>query len=438
MPEKIANPAGGGIDPGYLTLLQRYGGRRTRHLAAAIAASQVAAPLVEKVYKRLRRRDDFTITVAGEDDIYPELHEWVLARMPDGERKALIASTTGVDWNDDDEEEGPSVQLRYDGEREQEVSIEGHKIVVAVKREDMPKGARGAMMPDNWISLLERITFTARTAEGRDAVVRMIDGVLAAKRGEASPPALFMPSRWGGDWTKRGDLPPRTIESAILKDGQLEALIDDLAGFLAAEDRYTRLSQPWHRGYLFHGPPGTGKTSVARALAGYFDLPTYYLPLADIKEDTNLMQFVAAIEPRSVLLLEDVDAYKAATSRDKELDSVSIAAMLNALDGIWTPHGLITIMTTNNRDALDSALIRAGRVDVDEEFSALDLDQARRLADFFEEPGFDVAPFVGHAPSALIEGLRAAERPPRRRAHPWESGIGLGAADNYDLETNRI
>jgi chaperone BCS1 len=78
--------------------------------------------------------------------------------------------------------------------------------------------------------------------------------------------------------------------------------------------------------------------------------------------------------------------------------------MLNALDGVWTPHGLITMMTTNNRDALDPALLRAGRIDVDEELSLLDEEQAARLAERLA-PGSltDAITFAGRAPSELIE-----------------------------------
>lgn len=126
------------------------------------------------------------------------------------------------------------------------------------------------------------------------------------------------------------------------------------------------------------------------------------------------MQLVAAIPPRSVLLLEDVDAYHATTSREQATEAPSIAGMLNALDGIWTPHGLVTILTTNHRESLDDALVRAGRVDVDEEFTALDLDQAGRMLDYFDAD-LDPEDYVGRSPAALIEDVRrdrlAAVRP---------------------------
>ncbi len=388
-----------------LALVSRFGGKRADRLLAAAALAQAAAPIATRVYRRARRRDDFTITVPATDDVYPALHEWVLERMPESDRKALIATTTSIDHYPPESSPEPArVRLRYDGNREQSVSIEGHRVNVAVMREEMPS----SRSQDAWARYLERITFTARTVGGRDAVVRMIARVLAAKREAERPPAVYLPSRWGGDWTRRGDLPTRSLDSTILKAGQLERLTADLASFIAAEDDYNRLSQPWHRGYLFHGAPGTGKTSVARALANHFSLPTYYLPLGDIARDTNLMQLVAAIPPRSVLLLEDVDAYHAATSRTEGEDTVSIAAMLNALDGIWTPPGLVTILTTNHRERLDAALLRAGRVDVDEEFTVLDAKQARRMLAYFEA-GMDPQQFVGESPAVLIEAVRKSQ-----------------------------
>ena len=359
-------------------------------------------PVGKYFWEKRQKSEDFSITVPGVDNIYPDLHEWVLERIPKDERKALIATTSLGDYSSDEDE----VRLRYDGSRIQDVTIDGHEVTVAVERENIPERVN---LPENWRQFMEKITFTARTSKGRDAVIQMIDGLVKAREDEDAPPALYIPSRWGGEWNRRGDVPPRTMESTILKQGQLERLTADLGQFLDAEDEYNRLSQPWHRGYLLHGAPGTGKTSVARALAYHFGLTTYYLPLGDISSDTNLMSFIANIEPRSVLLLEDVDVYHAATERNEQKDKVSVAAMLNALDGIWTPHGLITIMTTNNREALDEALIRAGRIDVHEEFTVLDADQAQRIGEFFES-SMDTSGFVGSSPSELIEALSNERR----------------------------
>ncbi|MDE2106439.1 MAG: AAA family ATPase [Patescibacteria group bacterium] len=397
------------VGPEPLAILRQHGGKWGGHAATAIVLGQMLTPWAKRITQKLRRRDDFTITVAGTEEVYPDLHEWVLARLPETERKALIATTidNGRHMAELDSYDSvrrrvaPKIRLRYDGQREQTVTLDGHRIKVSVSRDDVPNRER---LPENWRQLLETIRFTASNAHGRDAVVRMLNGLLEKRYVEPGPPPLLIPSKWGGSWNRRGDLPPRTLDSVILKDGQLERLVADLGGFLAAEAHYGARSLPWHRGYLFHGEPGTGKTSVARALANHFEIPTYYLPLADLERDADLMSLVGAIQPRSMLLLEDVDAFHSATDREEKQGSASVAAMLNALDGVWTPHGLITVMTTNHRDALEPALLRAGRVDVDEEFTVLDEEQAGRVGTWLGVKA-DFREFVGSDPATMVQAL---------------------------------
>lgn len=386
-------------------LVTQYGGKWGKRAVTAAALIQMAWPAIKAGREWYRGRNgSYTLTIHGEDMIYTDVHAWVLQEMAEEERKSMSAITEMT--YDSDDNEIPRIRLGFDGSVEQQITIDGHPVVVKVNREQLPDRL-SLSSESNWRLSMEKILFTTETLEARAAVLEALERVAEEKYKNDDPPALMMPSRWGGGWQKRADLPTRSLDSVVLKSGQLEALRNDLASFLASEERYVRMSQPWHRGYLFYGPPGTGKTSVARALATEFGLPTYYLPLGDIAKDSDLMQLVSSIKPRSVLLLEDVDSFHAATDRTDEKDRASVATMLNALDGVWTPHGLITMMTTNNRDALDPALIRAGRIDVDEELSVLDGDQAIRLAERLLPGGLtNAVEFAGKAPSELIEHVR--------------------------------
>lgn len=429
---KEAKPDRSGATQAALSVVERYGGRRGAQFATLAATAQIAAPAIEWTWKRMRREKDFTITITGDDGVYADVHEWVLERIPESERRALLLATSvgkvaeeGVD----------SVRLFYDGSTTQDVRIEGHKLTVRVERENLG----GAVSPaERGRYLLEKVVFTASSAAGRDALIKMIDGLVTAKRGDTRPP-LMVPSRWGGQWNRRGDLPERTLNSVILKDGQLERLVDDLGAFLASEEQYIHDCQPWHRGYLLSGIPGSGKTSVARSLANHFDMSIYYLPLGDLDADADLMTLVTQVEPRSMLLLEDVDVYHAATERTAAKGRTSLASLLNALDGIWTPHGLVTVLTTNNKGALDDALIRKGRIDVDEEFTALDEPQGRRILEWFERDTAAAALYEGESPAVLTEDARNG-KPLRTETHAHveeDRGRGIGGLGTGDSRPAR-
>lgn len=395
-----------GLNQAAMSVIDRYGGERGQHVLALAAAVQVAAPGIKWVVERLRRNAGYTITVTGTDGIYPDLHEWVLARIPELERKSLMAHTTMGEYRSaPGKRTTPRIRLRYDGSREQQLVLDGHKVTVAVQREEVP---RGGSIEENWRELLEKITFTTSSVGGRDAIVKVIEQLVEERENETGPPALMIPARWGAQWINRGDLPPRTLESVVLKEGQLERLVDDLEEFLESEEQYDKRYLPWHRGYLLYGEPGTGKTSVARALANHFGMPIYDLPLGELDKDADLLSLVTQVPARSVLLLEDIDVFSAATTRTDEKGKTTIQAMLNALDGLWTPHGLVTIMTTNDRDALDPALIRKGRIDVEEEFTVLDDDQATRLARWYTGHTLTTAASAtGRSPSEYVETLRS-------------------------------
>jgi ATP-dependent 26S proteasome regulatory subunit len=153
---------------------------------------------------------------------------------------------------------------------------------------------------------------------------------------------------------------------------------------------------PYHLGMLFHGTPGSGKTSIIGALAGELKMNLYILSLAG--EDMNDERFaclLSEIPPNSFMVLEDVDAAFAVRKRSTKEDDapgsgLTLTGILNALDGFMASEGSIVLMTTNHRDRLDPALIRPGRVDYEEEFSTAAESQLRRLyARFFPNSNGD-------------------------------------------------
>jgi ATPase family associated with various cellular activities (AAA) len=400
---ELAAPPATGTASGLISILQS----KAPRIAMALAAGQMAWPAVKTLQAKARARTTYTVKVPGSDAIYDDLHEWVLSLLPSGERRALVAWSSKPELGTELDSSGrprhpPSLRLRYDGTREQVIQVAGYPIKVAVTESSQDDNARRWKPPE--------IVFTARSAAGRDALVAEVSDVLRRSQEAMHKPSFRMLDSWGS-WERLDDLPPRSTGSVILPDGQMQRLIADVERFLASEQEYVRKCIPWHRGHLYEGIPGSGKTSVARAIASHFGMDVWYLPLADVKKDGNLLRLAMQITPRSMLLLEDIDVFHAATERDDKA-SVTLSGLLNALDGIATPHGLLTVMTTNTPDVLDDAVVRAGRVDLVEHFSSADAGQvARLLTRYYGYPVTNDDEVAGCSPAEVVEACKRHDSP---------------------------
>jgi ATP-dependent 26S proteasome regulatory subunit len=85
-----------------------------------------------------------------------------------------------------------------------------------------------------------------------------------------------------------------------------------------------------------------------------------------------------------------------------------MAGLLNGLDGMLTPHGLITVMTCNDISALDPALIRAGRVDVKELLDYMDYVQFAKLVQVFTGKSWVGTKDIGNklTPAHVLEQVK--------------------------------
>ncbi|XP_049848248.1 26S proteasome regulatory subunit 10B-like [Schistocerca gregaria] len=129
------------------------------------------------------------------------------------------------------------------------------------------------------------------------------------------------------------------------------------------------------KGVLLYGPPGTGKTLLARALANSIDanfLKVVSSAIVDkyIGESARIIRemFGYARENQPcVIFMDEIDAiggrrYSEGTSSDREIQR-TLMELFNQIDGFDTLHRVKIIMATNRPDALDPALLRAGRID---------------------------------------------------------------------------
>ncbi|KAF2874457.1 P-loop containing nucleoside triphosphate hydrolase protein [Massariosphaeria phaeospora] len=197
----------------------------------------------------------------------------------------------------------------------------------------------------------------------------------------------------GDRWKASKSMAKREMSTVIINKKLKEMLLGDVAEFLDPKTRtwYSRRGLPYQRGYLLHGPPGTGKSSLCLSMAGHFDLDVYVLTMSNLN-DHSLKSLFAELPQHCIVLLEDVDAIavhrKAGGSVDESQNArqngpadtkVSLSTLLNVLDGLASSAGRLLIMTTNHIGRLDPALIRPGRVDMKLELHLANEDMTNQL-----------------------------------------------------------
>ncbi|KAI8138927.1 P-loop containing nucleoside triphosphate hydrolase protein [Fennellomyces sp. T-0311] len=161
-----------------------------------------------------------------------------------------------------------------------------------------------------------------------------------------------------------------------------ESLIaKDLDSFVHNKSFYKRIGAPYVRGYLLHGRPGTGKTSLVFAIASYLKRHLYFMNLSYIDSDSELFQAFASVPANSIVVFEDIDtmttilhkrtgieralhATGAEKGREKQQYRFNLSTFLSILDGHTLEEGIIFIMTSNHPEVLDPAIIRPGRMDI--------------------------------------------------------------------------
>ncbi|KAG8904782.1 hypothetical protein FRB99_001214 [Tulasnella sp. 403] len=201
---------------------------------------------------------------------------------------------------------------------------------------------------------------------------------------ESEQGATVVHMAMGTTWQRFG--PPRTkrdLESVILDNGVAERIQKDLKAFMGRSQWYAERGLPYRRGYLLHGPPGSGKSSFIQALAGSLNYDLAILNLSQRGMMDDKLDYLLLNAPgRSFILLEDIDAAfnkRVQTSADGYQSGVTFSGLLNALDGVASAEERILFMTTNHLERLDPALIRPGRIDVLELIDDASPSQAKRL-----------------------------------------------------------
>jgi len=186
---------------------------------------------------------------------------------------------------------------------------------------------------------------------------------------------VYRPNQYGG-WNFVPDGVNKSLRDIYLSNKHI--IEKDLETFKEMRPIYNSLNIAHKRGYLFHGEPGTGKSTLAWAIADELKYDIHILDLSSINSVTDFNSLLGRISPKSVLVIEDIDSFFDLRESTKN-NKIPFSTFINSLSGIVQLNDVVTVITTNHLGKVDDALLRSGRCDIKLEIKPITIVEAQQF-----------------------------------------------------------
>ncbi|MBU3103744.1 ATP-dependent metallopeptidase FtsH/Yme1/Tma family protein [Clostridium gasigenes] len=173
----------------------------------------------------------------------------------------------------------------------------------------------------------------------------------------------------------------------------------EVVDFLKNPDKYTKYGARMPKGVILYGAPGTGKTLLAKAVAGEAKVPFYALSGSDFVQvyvgvgaaRIRSLFKKAKAKGKAVIFIDEIDAIGktrasgAQSQGGNDERDQTLNALLTEMSGFAEQEGIVVIAATNRLDTLDPALLRPGRFDRHVEISLPDIKAREKIISLYLE-----------------------------------------------------
>jgi chaperone BCS1 len=299
-------------------------------LAFFFIAKRTVLFLWSKAYAAFQEYCTSSIHIGGDDDLYNTILHWIAVTRPDLSKRSLTARTQYGGYQDDwNEENGEDADMLA------RVAIGEHgyynfsKTAARIPPRYEPAYGHFFFSTPRGTFKFRKVEVLRRGVDGSERTECAIDifcvglttnpiKLLLADikvwtlRKQGSKTIIRIPcSESYNGWAKSSERPSRPLDTVILDHEQKTTILRDMNEYLhpLSPRWYSARGIPYRRGYLFHGPPGTGKTSLSFSLAGIFGLDIHIINLMDPSLNESMLNRLFNNMPRRcIVLFEDIDA----------------------------------------------------------------------------------------------------------------------------------
>jgi ATP-dependent Zn protease len=258
----------------------------------------------------------------------------------------------------------------------------GNKLTISYREEGKPKGA------DCKIDYFKRLLIEV---DDEKYFFNFINEVKTSKEEQQEDTLNVFVSNEYGEWTLYNKIPSRNMKNIYIEESIKEKLTEDITNFLSNEEEYRKFGIPYKKTYLLTGMPGSGKTSLIKAICSKFKFNLGMLSISKKFDNESLICALRQLPDKTFLLLEDIDSLFEKREATKDNPSITFSNLINILDGVLYKHSTVIFLTTNHPEKLDHALLRIGRVDM---ILQINYPSKKYIKNLFEdiineETGFD-------------------------------------------------
>ena len=174
--------------------------------------------------------------------------------------------------------------------------------------------------------------------------------------------------------TRQLDKPTRMTDTVTFEDvagmQRPKREMREIIQFLHNPEQFTRLGGVIPRGVLLVGPPGSGKTMLAKAVAGEANVPFFSTSASEFQGEfmgsgvSRVRELFRNAKEKApcIIFIDEIDAIGSRQNRNGERE-ITLNQLLVEMDGYSTNNGVIVMAATNRVELIDKALIRPGRFD---------------------------------------------------------------------------